>query len=161
MESGLKFIFDIILWFFVPISLITAIIYTATIFRRVETDKQKDASKAGFWGGVTLFVAAFVYHVNIFIREGFPNLDIYQGFSLQLAILGAIGGFVAFLGGQRFASSRLSGWVTLALAFLEFYALFGYLFIRLYNEMLLSLMFGIFFGVLVHFAFPHEHNEEF
>ena len=88
----------------------------------------------------------------IFLKTGFPNTQIFQGFSLPLALGSALVVFIIFLGGKRIVPVVVSGVLVLIFAFLIFSALLHYLFIRTNNDVLLSVILGGIFGFLTHFA---------
>ena len=119
--------------------------------RGAEDRKHKDTMSSGFWAGVMLFVIVLVNRVGEFYRYGFPDNEIFQGFNLMWALMSALVGFFA-LSGKRMMSPRLAGLGILVLVFLSLYGILHYLFIRTYNEIVLSLVAGIVFGILTHFA---------
>jgi hypothetical protein len=160
MQSALTTLFNIVIWIFVPAILILLINYIYNLSKRIDDRRHKSSTRAGFWAGFMLFVIAFIYQMSIFIQTGFPDTEIYQGFNLFLAI---IGGAIVFLGlfGRKVTSPELSGWLILIVSFFAFYSLLHYLFIRTFNETLLSLILGLTFGALTHFAFSPSSFKEF
>mgnify|MGYP003393657823 CR=1 FL=1 len=161
MTGILKTIFDFVIWIFVPFILIMIIRYLYGIHQRAEDHKHAEATKSGFWAGFILFIMVLVYQVGIFVREGFPHNQIYQGFDLPIAIIGAIVGFVLFSGGKKVLPAEVAGIITLIGASVTFYSLLHYVFIRTHNELLLSLILGMTFGALAHSAFSPSTLREF
>jgi hypothetical protein len=152
MENGLRAIFDIVIWVLVPVILFIILRRAHRMSKQFDDERHKAAAKSGFWAGTSLFLIILVYQVSIFIKSGFPNLDIYAGFDIWLALIGAAVGFVLSYGGRRTIPPKLVGFSVLVVTFLASYSLFHYLFIRTYNEVVLSLVLGITFGLLVHYA---------
>lgn len=153
----LHFVFNVVLWVIVPFILVAVIFLTRHVIGKTSDHRQKSAMKSGFWAGFLLFLMGLIYQVAIFLQEGFPKKELFQGFSLWLAIGSGLIGFFVFLGGKRIVAPSLSGITTLVVTFLAMYALLHYLLIRTFNELVLSLTLGIAFGVLTHFANPHSH----
>ena len=161
MNNILKTIFDFVVWIFVPFILVMIIRYLHGIHKRADDHKHAEATRSGFWAGFILFIMALVYEVGAFIKIGFPHRDLYQGFDLPLALIGGVVGFILFSGGKRVLPAQVSGWLVLLGTFISFYALLHYLFIRTYNEILLSLILGITFGALAHSASSPTTLKEF
>lgn len=161
MTSILRFIFDVTIWVFVPLILILIIRFARGMSGRAEDEKHSASAKSGFWAGFILFVTALIYHVGVFIKTSFPRNDIFQGFSLPLALVGAVAGFIIFSGGKRVLPAGFLGLIVLSITFAAFYSLLHYLFIRTANEILLSLIMGITFGALLHSAFSPTTLKEF
>lgn len=155
--SLLRYLFNAVIWVLVPLILVTILILTRRVVAKSGDTRQKSGMKSGFWAGFLLFVMALIYQVAIFLNEGFPQIELFQGFNLPLALGSGLAGFVIFLGGKRIVAPGFSGVVTLIITFLTMYALLHYLLIRTWNELVLSLTLGITFGVLVHFANPRSH----
>jgi len=148
----LTLIFNLIVWFFVPLIALVMLYFARVLPARADDRQHESAMKAGFWAGVMLFVIILVYQISVFVREGFPSEAIYQGFNLWWAILSAVFGFFIFTNAKEAVSPKLAGLGILLLSFLGCYIFLHYLFIRTYNELLLSAVLGITFGVLTHFA---------
>jgi len=152
MESVLRPIFDIVIWFFVPAILVIILWYIKSVAKRTDDLRHKHTTRAGFWAGFVLFLIALIDQVGVYITTGFPDRDIYQGFSIPLALTGAAIGFVLFSGGKKVLPAKLAGWIVLVVSFLGFYGLLQYLFVRTWNEALLSLILGVTFGIFSHMA---------
>ena|SRR3989344_5325101 len=161
MNDLLYTLFNLIIWVFVPFMLILIIQYCMKMSKRLEDAHHKMATKSGFWAGFMLFIIIMVYQVSFFIKYGFPNADIYQGFSLLITLLGAIIGFGVSSGGRKILPPKLTGWIIMSLTFVSFSTLFHYLFIHTYNEVFLSLILGVAFGVFAHFAASPSSLREF
>jgi len=162
MESALKLIFDIIIWVFVPLILITAIFLISSLSKKMADKKYQASVRAGFWAGFFLFIIIFVYQISIFLKSGFPNQPIFQGFNLWLALAGGATAFGLSLEERHIIiSPKWSGWVILILTFTCFYGLFHYLFIRAYNELIISSILGVTFGILTHIASSPSLVHEF
>jgi hypothetical protein len=131
------------------------------VSKEAEDAKHASATRAGFWAGFMLFVMALIYHVGVFLKTGFPHNEVYQGFDLPTALLGGVLGFVLFSGGKRVLPAQVSGWLVLAGTFIAFYSFLHYVFIRTYNQTLLSLILGITFGALAHSASSPTTLKEF
>jgi len=145
-------IFNFLVWFFVPLIALVMLFIARAFVKRAEDRKHKSAMRAGFWAGVMLFVIMLVHQISIFLQVGFPTESIYQGFNLWWAILSAVFGFFIFTNAKENVSPKLAGLGILILSFLGSYTFFHYLFIRTYNELFLSLVLGLTFGILTHFA---------
>jgi len=162
MQDLLKTIFDFVIWVLVPAILVLVIWIITSIMRRVEDEKYKTSLRGGFWGGFILFTMILIYQVGQFLRSGFPQNDIFQGFNILLALGSALVIFAILSGGKRVYAHKLSGWIVLLLTFASFYSLLHYLLMRTYNEILLSIILGIAFGVLGHIAsFPSSLRQFF
>ncbi len=158
MQAGeiLNWIFNVVIWVIAPFILVIILFLTRAFAKRADEKRHEKAMKSGFWAGISLFLMVLIYQVGLFVAHGFPQNDIYQGFNIWLAIGVGILSFFMFMGGKKIVSPELSGFATLLITFISSYALLHYLFIRTYNELILSLTFGMAFGVLAHFANPHS-----
>ena len=154
-ENLLKSAFDFVIWILVPLILLFVLGFTKSLAK-----KKGDVKSAGFWAGFMLFVVVLIYQVSVFLEVGFPHNKIFQGFSLGLALAGAVIGFSVLAGVKNVTSSKLSGWIAMIVTFITFYALLHYLFIRTYNEILLSLILGTTVGILAHFASPAHSSRD-
>ena len=155
----LQWIFDVIIWVVIPIIILVAIRFAYSAVHSAESAKGKTAARSGFWAGFVLFIMAMIYQIGIFIKDGFPEDSIYQGFSMGMALGVAVLTFVFFFG-RRIFTGKLSGWAILLISFFGFYVFFQYLFVHTYNEELLSAILGVVFGTLTHFAvFPSSLHE--
>ena len=157
----LQTIFDFVIWIFVPLILALVIKHVYSLTKVAQDPRHVSTMRAGFWGGFVLFIMALIYQVGIFVRTGFPHNEIFQGFNVPLAITGAILGFILFSGGKRVLPAKLSGWIVLVVTFVTCSALLHYLFIRTYNEVFLSLILGITFGMLAHFTTSPASLQDF
>lgn len=161
MESGLKFIFDIIVWVCVPLFLGAGIVAIHAIPGKMKNRRYKTATRAGFWAGAMLFIIVFIYQISTFINQGFPVGPVYRGFNGWVALLWSAGTFVIFHRWTTFISPKWSGWIMLLLAFISFYSLFHYIFIRTLNTAILSLTLSTLFGMLAHLAITPNLIHEF
>ena len=152
MQSLLETLFNIAIWILVPGILVLILTFTKSIAKRTDDIRHKYTTRAGFWAGFVLFLIIFIYQVGGFIRHGFPNRALYQGFNIPLALTGAAIGFILFSGGKKVLPPRIAGWIVLLASFCGFYLLYQYLFVRTWNEILLSLILGTTFGILTHMA---------
>jgi len=150
MASALQTLFEWIVWILVPFLLLLTLSKTYGHLKKSPDARANDSSKAGFWAGFILFVIIFTYQVGGFFKAGFPEGPIYRGFDLWLAFSAALLAFLLFFGGKKVVPSHLKGWSIFASSFFGFYSLFHYLFIRTYNEFLLSIILGLALGILVH-----------
>lgn len=157
----LQLIFNFVIWIFVPGILVLLVKMASSVHKRAEDARHRAATRAGFWAGFMLFIISLVYQVGIFLKTGFPQNEIYQGFDIWLALTGALASVLLFAGRKTELSPRASGLIVLALTFLAFWSLLHYLLVRTYNEILLSLILGITFGVLAHFAVTPSSIREF
>lgn len=161
MESGLKFIFDIIVWVCVPLLLGAGIVTIHAIPGKMKNKRYKVAARAGFWAGVMLFVIIFIYQISVFILHGFPDGPVYRGFNGLVALFWSVGTFIIFHRWTTLISPKWSGWIMLLLTFISFYALFHYIFIRTLNAAILSLTLSTLFGMLAHLAITPNLIHEF
>lgn len=160
MTDILRTIFNFIIWVFIPVTLLGVIWFMGSVPGRIEDKRHRSAARAGFWAGIMLFIIILIYQVNIFLKISFPHNEIFQGFSIQLALSSALITFLLFLGGKKIIPPGASGWLVLVLTFVSSSALLHYLFIRTYNDLLLSIILGALFGLLTHFAaFPSSLKE--
>ncbi|KKU14816.1 MAG: hypothetical protein UX23_C0008G0004 [Parcubacteria group bacterium GW2011_GWB1_45_9] len=157
----LESIFYFIVWVFVPTILILTLWAVGTITGNIEDERRQRIAKAGFWGGFMLFIIVMLYQVSAFIVAGFPEHEIFGGFDIWLALMGGVIGLVSFSVGGKILSQSAVGWIILVIIFLSFYALLHYLFIRTYNELLLSMIAGLTFGVFAFFASSPATIKEF
>ncbi len=158
MTSGdvLKWIFDFVIWVVTPFILVVILFLTRSVIAKTDDKPRKQAMRSGFWAGILLFLMVLIYQVAIFLREGFPEQNIFQGFNIWLALGSGILAFFIFLGGKRMVSPQLSGFAMLLIVFVTLYALLHYLVIRTWNEIVLSLTLGVTFGIMSHLANPHS-----
>ncbi len=161
MTILLKDIFYFVVWFFVPATLIALACLLKLRINKVEEKRHRSAMQAGYWAGIMLFLIVLIYQVAIFLQIGFPKEEVFQGFSLPLALGSALVVFIVFLGGKRIVPVVVSGILVLIFTFLIFWALFHYLFIRTNNDVLLSMILGGIFGFLTHFAVAPTTFKEF
>jgi uncharacterized membrane protein YccC len=91
------------------------------------------------------------YQVSGFISAGFPKWPIYRGFDLWLALSGAVVS-IFIRSTVRKLSPRHAGATMMLMTFVALSALFNYLFVRTFNDTILSLALGMTFGVLAHRA---------
>ena len=161
MSALLLIIFALVVWAFVPTVLVLILWYTKSIAKRTDDLRHKHTTRAGFWAGFVLFIITLIDQVGMFIKIGFPDRNIYQGFSITLALTGALIGYFLFSGGKRVLPAKLAGWIALVVSFFGFYGLFQYMFIRNHNEVLLSLVLGITFGALAHMAASPTRLKDF
>ncbi len=148
----LRTIFDGAIWIFVPLILIIVLYTTRVMVGKAEDKAHRKSMNASFWAGFMLFVIVLIYQVGLFITNGFPQNEVYQGFNVQFAVGSGIVAFLLFLAGRRMASQRLTGFTVLLTVAVSCYALVHYLFIRTYNQWILSITLGFTFGYLVHIA---------
>ena len=155
----LQWIFNLVIWVVVPFIILVAIRFAYSAAYGAENVRVRTSTKSGFWAGFVLFIMALIYQVGVFIQDGYPDVPIYQGFSLPLALGVGVLTFM-FLFGRRIFTGKLSGWAILLISFAGFYVFFQYLFVHTYNEQLLSAILGAVFGTLTHFAvFPSSLHE--
>lgn len=152
MEDILRAIFTIVIWGFVPTILIVAVIKSYTVAKKIEQRPYKLAARSGFIAGVVLFITFVIYQLGQFVTYGFPDKDIYQGFSPAIAVACILATFALFYG-KRTVPARFVGWIVLAVSFAALWTLFHYLFIHTANEYILSVVLGIAFGIFAHTAF--------
>lgn len=161
MANVLEAIFYFVIWFLIPIILLTLIWLIKSMSDKVEEKRHRSAMRAGYWAGIMLFLIMLIYQISIFLKTGFPRNDIYQGFSLGLALSSSLVIFILFLGGKKVTPPVISGLLVLVFTFITYSALIHYLFIRTYNDILLSAILGGIFGFLTHFAASPTSLKEF
>jgi len=157
----LESIFYFVIWTFIPTVLILTLWATASIAGNLEDKKKQKTTTAGFWGGFMLFILIMLYQISDFITTGFPNYEIFRGFNLWLALTGIVVGFIAFAAGRKILPPSSAGWIILIITSASFYSLLHYLFIRTYNEIILSVISGLTFGVFAFFASSPATIKEF
>ena len=152
MTHILRAIFNLVIWTFVPAVFLVAIVKSHGLADKIGNKTYKNAARSGFTGGMVLFFITLIWQLGQFVKNGFPDAGIYQGFNLFLALACAIATFALFYGG-RAVPVKLVGWIVLLISFGSFWCLFHYLFIHTANEYILSLVLGIAFGIFSHTAF--------
>lgn len=152
MATALQFIFDILVWVFVPLMLIIGLWTLYSFCKRMEDEKYRASAKAGYFGGFLLFVIAFIFQVGGYVQSGFPEESIFQGFNPWITLGAALIAFILAPSGKKIIPREWSGAVVLLGSSAGFYALAHYLFIRTWNEFLLSLILGISFGAFAFIA---------
>lgn len=160
MANVLEATFYFVIWFLIPAILLTLIWLIKSMSNKVEEKKHRAAMRSGYWAGIMLFIIMLIYQISIFLKTGFPRNEIYQGFSLPLALSSALVVFILFLG-KKVTPPVISGLLVLIFTFITFSALVHYLFIRTYNDVLLSAILGGVFGFLTHFAASPTSLREF
>jgi len=160
MADVLQAIFYFVVWFLIPAILLILIWLIKSMSDKAEEKKHRAAMRSGYWAGIMLFIIMLIYQISIFLKTGFPRNEVYQGFSLTLALASALVTFILFLG-KKVTPPVISGLLVLVLTFITFSALTHYLFIRTYNDVLLSAILGGVFGFLTHFAASPTSLKEF
>ncbi len=155
MENILKFIFYLIIWFLAPAILVIAIRFLATVHKRTGIKSQKHANRAGFWAGFMLFIIVLIYQISVLLQTGFPHNDIFVGFNVWLSLLVALIVFIIA------TPAVINTWLILVFTFISFFSLFHYIFIRMYNDIILSIITGVAFGFLTHLAASLSSVTEF
>lgn len=155
MESVLKFIFSLIIWFFVPAVLVITILFLATVHKKSEIKSRRHSARAGFWAGFMLFIIILIYQMNIFLKTGFPHDTMFRGFNLALSLITALIVFIIA------TPAVMASWLVLLFTFISFSSLFHYVFIRTYNDIILSMVMGAAFGFLAHLAASLSYVSEF
>lgn len=155
MENTLKLIFYLIIWVFVPAVMIAAIWFLATVHKKNEIKSRRHSARAGFWAGFMLFMIILIYQMSIFFNTGFPHDPLFKGFNLSLSLVAALVVFIVA------APAVISSWMILLFTFISFFGLFHYIFIRMYNDIILSIVTGVAFGFLTHLAASLSSAAEF
>jgi hypothetical protein len=155
MEGLLRLILYVIVWFFVPGVLIVVIRYLARSYKKTEIKSRRHSLRAGFWAGFMLFLIMLIYQLTLFLKTGFPHDDIFRGFNVWLSLAVALVVFITT------TSGTLTSWMVLILTFISFTSLFHYIFIRTYNDIILSVVTGVAFGFLAHLAASLSSLDEF
>ncbi len=153
MIETIKAFFEIVIWTFVPAmaSIILHRLYTLPRDTKTAAGEHEYqlSIRAGFWGGMILFLIIFVAQVGRFVTTSFPNVGIYQGFNPSLALVAAIALF-SLLSGKHEVPAKYRGWIVLGLAALSLWTFFHYLFIHTANEYILSLALGVALALFAH-----------
>jgi len=157
----LRFLFDVVIWVFVPVILAVILYFARSSAKKSVNNKDSSSIKSGFWAGFVLFLIVLVYKVGMFLNNGFPHNEIYQGFDIWLAFGASSATIILFIARKKVVHSGTTGLVVMLISFLSLYALVDYLLIREFNEILLSLTLGITFGALVTFASTPSSIKEF
>jgi hypothetical protein len=111
--------------------------------------ENKISVRAGFWGGLVLFVI-YVLRQAQFFRM--PDISEVESFHLNLAGVGVgtVVGFLLLLAVRKVIHRRAASFIVLLLTFSGTAGLYTYLFIRTFNDILLSSTLGIALGTLLH-----------
>ena len=141
--------FEIVIWTFVPAEACLALYRMYALSDEGEKNEHSLSIRAGFWGGIILFLIVFVAQVGRFVSIGFPDAGVYQGFNTSLALVGAIVVF-SLMSNKRDMPVKYRGWMVLCLTALALWTFFHYLFIHTANEYILSLALGIALGLFAH-----------
>lgn len=155
MNAIITACFEIVIWGFVPA------MSCVTVVKLYSLPKEKSehhlSIRAGFWGGVILFLISFVTQVGGYVTSGFPDVGIYQGFNPFLALAAAVA-LLAFINGPSDFPSKYRGWLVLGLVALALWTFFHYLFIHTLNKYILSLALGVALGLFTHrLRHPGKH----
>lgn len=153
MTEILKAFFQLVIWAFVPAMSAVTLLKLYRVSQATAAKEYQSPLRAGFWGGVILFLIVFVAQVGRFVQTSFPHEPIYQGFNPFLAAGASIGMFVILSGKRTIRADRL-GWLVLGITAAALWALFHYLFIHAANAYILSLALGTALGIFGHAAFP-------
>lgn len=151
MAEILKAFFQLIIWTFVPAMSAVVLLKLYTLSQGNAAKEYQSSMRAGFWGGLVLFLIIFVAQVGRFVQTSFPHEPIYQGFNPFLAIGTAVA-MLLILYGKQTVRAHLIGWLVLGITTVALWALFHYLFIHTANEYILSLYFGTALGIFAHTA---------
>lgn len=158
MADAIQFIFNMVIRIFVPAIVLILLFKTRSSIGSAKLPQEKSAKSSGFWAGVLLFVMVLIYEVSRLLKAGFTSEPLYQGFNLGLALFSAIITFGLFISGKKFAHPHFSSFGILATVFISLYVGFSYIFIRTFNELILSLTLGITFGILAHYTVPTQKS---
>ena len=144
----------VIQWVVVPCIMLALLIFAKVIVGSVRDQQIRVSARAGFWGGLIVFVTYVVSQLNA-IRT--PRFDFFElpGLLIVPIIFGLIVGFL-FLWLLRIAlPTRLVGFITLLLSATSTSALFSYVFINYLRVIILYWTLGTALGILLHIVlFP-------
>lgn len=152
MTEIIKALFEIVVWTFVPGTAAVVLYKMYQIPKDEEKDPRQLSLRAGFWGGVILFLIIFVAQTGRFVQTAFPQETIYQGFNSFLALGSAIVVFAAYYRRHEIRHGSRA-WLALGLSSLSLWVFFHYLFIHTANKYILSLTLGALFGLFVYKVF--------
>ena len=136
-------------WLVLPIVIITLLIFSLTIIRRVKEPESKLSARAGFWAGIILFVIFIVSQLRG-IREPRFDFSSVPGFDLIPLVVGGLIGFALLWAIRMTVSTRFVGVLTLLLTAASTIALYSFVFIESLRATVLYVSLGIALGVLVH-----------
>jgi len=102
-----------------------------------------------------LFIIVLIYQISVLLQTGFPHNDIFVGFNVWLSLLVALIVFIIA------TPAVINTWLILVFTFISFFSLFHYIFIRMYNDIILSIITGVAFGFLTHLAASLSSVTEF
>ena len=159
METIKKIIEFTFYWLIIPSLLLQLILLGKKIGVRVKEQERKISAQAGWWAGLVLFAFFFVNQfANFAIPEAFstPSINI----NLMTCSGGIAVGMLSLWLFKKYLSQKAIGAVTALLSYSGSMSLYSYLFIRTYNELLLSATLGLVFGVLLYLiVFPKDFRE--
>lgn len=136
-------------WLVLPIVIITLLIFSMTIIRRVKEPESKLSARAGFWAGIILFVIFIVSQLGD-VREPRFDFSSVPGFDFIPLIVGGLIGFALLWAIRMTVSTRFVGVLTLLLTAASTIALYSFVFLESLRATVLYASLGIALGVLVH-----------
>jgi len=145
----MKFLTVIVVWVIPPIILFGLIIYSKSIQRKTTAEDNKISVKAGYWGGLILFVIYIVYQMPLFQPPHFGKIEIFQ-LNLWGLLGGVLVGFFLLLVLRKIVRTPIASFIVLLLTFCGTSGLFSYFFIRTFNDILISSTLGMAFGTFLH-----------
>lgn len=149
MQEIITAFFEIVVWGFVPAMASIILREMHHLSQLQQKDETQLSMRAGFWGGLVLFLIIFVAQIGHLVQSGFPDAAIYQGFNPFLALGAAIAVFALFYGRYKIPP-WLRGWLVLGITALALWTFMHYLFIHTANIYILSLALGTALGLFTH-----------
>jgi len=149
-EISLRDIFNFIAyWIVIPVILIGLFFLGRSIINSVALKENKTSAKAGFWGGLVLFVIYFLFEIPLFKTPQFVKIESLR-LNIPGVLIGGLFGFFILFILKYVIPTRVVGFVVLFLTFSSTAALYSYIFIQTFNDWLLSSTLGVAFGALLH-----------
>jgi len=155
-----KIISFTIYWLAVPYLMFQLIMIGKSMVSRIREPERKLSAQAGWWAGLVLFAFFIIYQASSF------NLSLPNRVAFSISIPGAISGFFASVmilwSLQSWLATKAIGLITMLLSFGGSICLYCYLFIRIYNSIILSATLGIVLGCLIYLIiFPKDLEKIF
>lgn len=152
MNSELRIILDVlvalVIWIAVPSIMIGLVMLGHWASHQTEEGDLRTAARAGFWAGLVCFVIFFAATLRY---SGVPTEWVRNLHVEPLSVLGGlVGGFLLFQALARLLRTRAIGFLVLLLAFSGITALYSYIFLRGFNDAILSASLGVALGLLLH-----------
>jgi len=159
MINFLKFL---TVWVIVPIILISLFFHGVFLMLRIENVNIKTSANAAFKAGLILFII-YVFYSFQYIGSYSKTFNYYDiRLNLIYLFMGIGIGFLLLFLINKIKSTSVISFIILILTFSSTSALFSYLFIQIFNNILISFTLGLAFGTFLYIIInPNSINTLF